>query len=197
MNVITAPNEILDSSPHPWLFLAGSIEMGAAAHWQKAMIEGLADVTGTIFNPRRTDWDSSWVQRASNRQFHRQVSWELMTMDMADYVFFNFCDDTKSPISLLELGICSISKPEVTIVRATANFWRFGNIEVVCERAEHQIPIIHSLDQALRYLEARLGRKERPGFIGAGKEPTQRPHAIGPHGPCDAPPETYDVPRGT
>ena len=175
MDVINAPNPIPDSMPHPWLFLAGSIEMGAAEQWQKNIIDGLADTTGTIFNPRRSDWDSSWEQRAHNREFHTQVSWELMTMDMADYVFFNFCDGTQSPITLLELGICSVAKPKVTIVRATSGFWRFGNIEIVCEQAKSTIRIIYSIEDAIRYLESRLARKDDPSYIGPGPEPTRSP----------------------
>ena len=56
------------------VFLAGSIEMGAAEDWQRLAEETLADCEVTIFNPRRDDWDSSWEQRIHNPEFNHQVN---------------------------------------------------------------------------------------------------------------------------
>ena len=41
------------------VFLAGSIEMGAAWDWQKYVEKKLKKENITLFNPRRDDWDSS------------------------------------------------------------------------------------------------------------------------------------------
>lgn len=165
MLVIKATAAISDQAEHPWLFLAGSIEMGKAEDWQHTVEEALKKTPGTIFNPRRDDWDATWTQRADNPQFFKQVTWELMAMHMADLVFFNFCDGTKSPITLLELGICSVAKPDRTVVRATSDFWRFGNIEILCLQTETAINIIHSIPEAIRYLQTRLGRKNDKSFV--------------------------------
>ena len=42
------------------LFLAGSIEMGAAVNWQDRLTTDLTPSPVRILNPRRDDWDSSW-----------------------------------------------------------------------------------------------------------------------------------------
>ena len=57
------------------IFLAGSIEMGTAEDWQSKVIKELETYKGYIFNPRRDDWDSSWVQDINNSQFFEQVTW--------------------------------------------------------------------------------------------------------------------------
>ena len=87
------------------IFLAGSIEMGAAEDWQEEVVQYFSDVNVVLLNPRRDNWDSSWEQSISNPQFYEQVTWELNAMDLADKILINFLPNTKSPISLLELGI--------------------------------------------------------------------------------------------
>ena len=41
------------------IFLAGSIEMGVAEDWQSYVAKRMEQFDCTIFNPRRTEWDSS------------------------------------------------------------------------------------------------------------------------------------------
>ena len=67
------------------VFLAGSIEMGSAEDWQKSLGEWLSEKNYNVFNPRRTDWDSSWIQSYENPQFSQQVKWELNSLDKADW----------------------------------------------------------------------------------------------------------------
>lgn len=76
-------------APAPWphgqrsVFLAGSIEMGTAVDWQAAVTKALlaARPDLLVLNPRRDDWDASWVQAIDNSQFFEQVSWELAAME--------------------------------------------------------------------------------------------------------------------
>ena len=67
------------------------------------MSNELKDVT--ILNPRRDDWDNSWTQSINNPQFREQVEWELEAMEKADIIAMYFDKSTKSPITLLELGL--------------------------------------------------------------------------------------------
>jgi len=111
MEVIKPPTEIERRHQRPSLFLAGSIEMGAAEDWQSRLITELRPVEGTIFNPRRDDWDSSWEQSINNRHFREQVEWELDALEAATLIAMYFAPGTKSPISLLELGLFAITPP--------------------------------------------------------------------------------------
>lgn len=130
MKVIEAPNS-LDGIEGTSVFLAGSIEMGTAEKWQDKIIAALQDNKGTLLNPRRHDWDSTWEQTRESPQFVKQIRWELSAMEKADIIVYYFDPATKSPITLLELGLYARSKKRV-IVCCKPEFWRSGNICVVC-----------------------------------------------------------------
>jgi hypothetical protein len=141
------------SSRNIKIFLAGSIEMGAAENWQEVIKDIFKHKSElVIFNPRRDDWDSSWVQKESNEQFNYQVNWELDKLTEADIIFMYFAPDTKSPISLLELGL--YADTEKMIVVCPDNFWRKGNVDIVCNR--YGIPIYETLDKGIGALITRL-----------------------------------------
>lgn len=113
------------------VFLAGSIEMGLAPDWQKKMTEALQDLPITVYNPRRDDWDSSWVQSIDNPQFREQVEWELEALDRATIKSFYIDPLTKSPITLMELGL---HVSDYSMVCCPEGFWRKGNVDIVCKR---------------------------------------------------------------
>lgn len=144
--VVTPPTRrYAKPGPQKSLFLAGSIEMGAAEDWQSKAIVKLSPIASIIYNPRRADWDSSWSQTIDHPEFNAQVTWELDMIQEADIVIFYFDPNTKSPITLMELGIACASKPSKTYVACPAGFWRRGNVEITCER--FGVPFFDSLDR--------------------------------------------------
>lgn len=120
------------------VFLAGSIEMGVAINWQDKVLKQLEPIDKGVvfFNPRRPDWNSSWEQKESHAEFNKQVTWEMDHLDKADMVIFYFDPNTKSPISLLELGLMAEQSTinKKIIVYCPEGFWRKGNVDVVCTR---------------------------------------------------------------
>jgi hypothetical protein len=98
MKTITAPNK-LTRSKKPLVFLAGSIEMGKATHWQEKVIQELKTYKGTLLNPRRSSWDSSWVQSMNNPRFKEQVEWELTGIEQSDLILFYFDPQTLREVS--------------------------------------------------------------------------------------------------
>ena len=137
MKIIKAPNKHNQLSGIK-IFLAGSIEMGVADKWQDRVTKYLTecekytDEELIILSPRRDDWDSSWEQSINNPQFKEQVNWELDSLEDSDIIVLWFDGNTKSPISLLEFGLFAESKK--IIVYCPDNFWRKGNVDIVCER---------------------------------------------------------------
>jgi hypothetical protein len=130
------------------IFLAGSIEMGIAENWQQIIENEFVNQENIcLINPRRDDWDSSWKQEISNPQFKEQVNWELDGLDKADLILFYFAPETKSPISMLELGLFASSKK--LIVCCPNGFCRKGNIDIVCER--YGINQVNTLDELINY----------------------------------------------
>lgn len=159
MREIKAPNFVPANGPQ--LFLAGSIEMGAAELWQERVVKALEDTDWTILNPRRDDWDSSWVQSKDFPQFREQVEWELNGIEGADTVLIYFAPNTKSPISLLELGLFAAGKKDSQelLVICPEGFWRKGNVDIVCER--YNVRQFESLDEALSDL---LQASQKKGY---------------------------------
>jgi hypothetical protein len=157
MKEIKAPDYV----PHfgykrPSLFLGGSIEMGNAPDWQRKVVELASDTNWTILNPRRDDWDSSWEQSIHNDKFREQVEWELTALDRAEKILLYLSPDTKSPISLLELGLHAQSHK--LIVVCPQGFWRKGNVDIVCVR--YNIQMSYSLEKAVSYLRNLRGWNE-------------------------------------
>ena len=139
------------------VFLAGSIEMGKAIDWQTGVsdkLNSLSELGGfiTIFNPRRDSWDLSWEQTENNTEFRNQVNWELNKLEESHIIFLNFVEDTMSPISLLELGHFASSGK--LIVCAPKEFYRRGNVEIVCSRMG--IPLFENFTDALSSLSSRI-----------------------------------------
>jgi hypothetical protein len=135
-------NIALRNSARKSVFLAGSIEMGVAENWQDRVGKFFHDLGYDIFNPRREEWDSSWEQKFENPQFYQQVNWELNALESADLVIMYFDPSTKSPISLLELGLFARSG-KLRVV-CPDGFWRKGNVEITCNY--YKIPLHNNLD---------------------------------------------------
>jgi hypothetical protein len=145
VRIFKAPESLIFNE-YPSIFLAGSIDMGAAEDWQRKVCDHFAGTNKNIYNPRRDDWDSSWEQKIENPQFNQQVNWELMAMEKADLIIMNFLPDSKSPVTLLELGLHANSKK--LMVCCPDAFYRSGNVHIVCRN--YQIPLFKNLDQLLR-----------------------------------------------
>ena len=140
--VIKPPTNHFNKTNNVYVFLAGSIEMGSAEPWQDEIVERFSENV-VFYNPRRDDWDSSWDH--NSEQFNEQVNWELDMLEDADIIVMYFDPATKSPISLLELGLYARSKK--LIVCCPDGFWRKGNVRVVCER--YKIPLYNDKESWL------------------------------------------------
>jgi len=152
--VIKPSDKDQEQELYPSVFLAGSIEMGKAEDWQKTVERELEKLDVTIFNPRRDDWDSSWVQEQSNPQFNHQVNWELNKLERSDIIFMYFSPETQSPISLLELG--RYAQYGKMIVCCPKGFWRKGNVDILCTR--ENVPVFEDLKSAIGALKTRINQ---------------------------------------
>lgn len=124
------------------VFLAGSIEQGLAENWQTNISKKLSNLDVIIINPRRDDWDSSWVQSVNNPQFYEQVTWEMYGLMNSDVIAMYFDPATKSPISLLELGLHAHDGK--LVIYCPNGFWRKGNVDVVAK--VYNIPVYTDKD---------------------------------------------------
>ena len=143
--IIKPPSPLQDGFS---VFLAGSIELGRAENWQTSLEEKLSGMDIVIFNPRRDDWDSSWSQNKINPKFREQVEWELAALEKTNLIAMYFEPDTKSPVSLLELGL--FARSGKMIVYCPEGFWRKGNVDIVCET--YGVPRVESLTDLTEYI---------------------------------------------
>lgn len=155
--ILTSPEYVpfdnIIHSDYKTIFLAGSIEMGIAENWQEIAIQELLQNENIIIlNPRRKEWDSSWIQRMSNPQFNEQVLWELNGQDNCDKILMHFDKNTKSPITLLELGLYASSGK--LVISCPDDFYRKGNVEIVALR--YGIPLFDNLEDSINYIKMTL-----------------------------------------
>lgn len=148
---IKAPEKV-PVSDVPKIFLAGSIEMGLAHPWQEEIAQQLKDYNVVLINPRRDRWDSSWKQEKEHPEFRAQVEWELNGLSTADYIVIYFDPETKSPVSLLELGLHA-DGGNVFVV-CPDGFWRKGNVDIVCER--YMIPQFGNVNEVVDHIKTLL-----------------------------------------
>lgn len=152
--VIKPPARVDLAAGERSVFLAGSIEMGRAEPWQAAVEAALADLPAALLNPRRDDWDASWVQSIDHPQFREQVEWELAGLERADVVAMYFAPDTQAPVSLLEFGLTA--RAGKLVVCCPPGYWRRGNVEVVAAR--YGVPLVPDLPALVRAVRERVGR---------------------------------------
>lgn len=132
MQVQKPPAPLAVPTGTPAVFLAGSIEMGAADDWQNLLCAMLDGRDVVVLNPRRDEWDATWRQSIDEPTFRAQVDWELDGLERADVIAMWFAPATRAPITLLELGLHARSGK--VVVGCPEGFWRKGNIEIVCAR---------------------------------------------------------------
>lgn len=123
------------------IFLAGTIDMGNSSDWQNTLISRLSDdryqnLNITIYNPRR------------DKEFNvddqeEQIRWELSHLDKADVILVNILPDSKSPITLMEIGLYANSGKLVVV--CPKEFYRYDNVRIVCEK--YNIPLYNSPGQ--------------------------------------------------
>ena len=114
------------------VFLAGSLETGETGDWQARVTSRLSNLPISILNPRGDNLDPGWEQVATDEQISEQVKWELDYIARADVIAMYFDPGTKASTALLEFGMCAGGRK--MIVGCPQNFYRRGNVEIVCER---------------------------------------------------------------
>jgi hypothetical protein len=134
MKVIKPPYSLENIQNKFSVFLAGSIEMGIAENWQEKIEKALERTDDIcILNPRRNDW----------------VSWELEGLEKANMIVFYFAPETKSPVSMLELGLFANSGK--LVVCCPEGFWRKGNIDIVCKK--YKIKQVNNLEEIIQNIK--------------------------------------------
>lgn len=115
------------------IFLAGTIDNGDSFNWQEELIELCKDLDIVFFNPRIKNWSGEMPPN----QLEYQIKWEQEHLDRANYIVMCLLDNSKSPISLLELGLYAQSGK--LLVFCNKDFYRYDNVRLTCHK--YDIPL--------------------------------------------------------
>lgn len=148
---IKAPNDF-SFEKQKIVFLAGSIEMGTAEPWQERFVKEFEGQDVIFINPRREDWDMTW--EGNDPRFIKHVDWELSGMETADLIVMYFDPNTKSPITLLELGLYAPDNQKKLFVCCPDKFWRKGNVQAVCKY--YEVMLVHEFQELIDALKSKI-----------------------------------------
>ena len=141
------------------LFLAGTIENNKATLWQKEVVDilnkELVNESLLILNPRRDIWTGSLEQTVENLELKKQIEWELQGLELADIIYMHLEKDSKSPISLLELGL--FAKSNKILLNCPDGFYRKANVDIICE--QYNIDNIKDYYESIKVLIQRIINK--------------------------------------
>lgn len=132
MTVYTPP-DLIESKHKNAMFLAGTIDMGNSEDWQAKTIKEFRGWPISIFNPRRSDWNSDLPQSPYEGPLRSQIIWEQEALNYCNILIFNFLKDSKSPITFMELGQFLKDGSKRIFVCCPPEFYRYSNIKVTCE----------------------------------------------------------------
>lgn len=115
------------------VFLAGTIDDGNSFNWQESLINRCQDLDVVFYSPRRKYWNKD----ATKEDIEFQIKWEQEHLDSVDLIVMCLLDSSKSPISLLELGL--YAKSNKIVVFCNPEFYRYTNVQMVCQK--YNIPL--------------------------------------------------------
>ena len=136
---------LADTSGFTGIFLAGTIDMGNSRDWQTETFEYFSSLPGKyiLFNPRQGNWDGS-----KPGEMDYQVNWELEHLEQADIIIMYIIGTSKSPITLLEMGL--FARSGKLYVACEPDFYRHDNVRITCAR--YGVPLYDTLEEMLEYV---------------------------------------------
>lgn len=138
--IITSEQKIPEKNSHEkYVFLAGSIDNRYFGNWRKETAKKL-ETKVNVFDPTNMKHDS-----LNDAEMKSHIIWELDALAIADKILLNFLPDSKSPISLVELGLYVASNK--LIVVCPKEFYKSRYVFTLCEK--YNTPIFENLNKAL------------------------------------------------
>lgn len=146
---LTAEEErIVAKAKNKWTtFLAGTIETENSEDWRKKYVEEMKDIANNITDCRNIEENYNSEtdviviynpkRNTPPEDIDTQINWELEALENVDNIYVNFEKNSKSPISLLELGL--FARTGKICVTCPKEFYKYDNVRVVCER--YNIPM--------------------------------------------------------
>lgn len=126
-----------------YYFLAGSMDFNESNSWRQKIMQEMKHLVHFL-DPTRIEHNDF-----SDSQMKEHIEWELDALNISDKIILNFKEDSKSPISLLELGM--YVKSSKLVVVCPSKFYQRRYINVLCNK--YNTPFFDSFDEAIEYLK--------------------------------------------
>jgi len=145
IKMIKAPALLSENDNNSYkIFFAGSIDNGSAIDWQAKVFKDLKKLVNGLgstklkqdivcISPRRDNWGPP-----TEEKMIYQIIWELSNIDRSDLVIVYFADDSKSPITFLELGTLLANNKNI-IIYCSDKFYRYNNVKITSEHYSKSI----------------------------------------------------------
>ncbi len=124
------------------IFLAGSMDHKQEGSWREEIIAEFG--TNDIFDPTNTHHDE-----LNTEQMKHHIVWELGALQQSDLILLNFLKESKSPISLVELGMYVTSNKLIFI--CPKEFYKSDYVHTLCNK--YNTPIFNTLNEAKTLLK--------------------------------------------
>ncbi|WP_055447706.1 nucleoside 2-deoxyribosyltransferase domain-containing protein [Lacinutrix mariniflava] len=126
-----------------YYFLAGSMDFNESNSWRQKIMQEMKHLVHFLDATRIEHNDFS------DSQMKEHIEWELDALIISDKIILNFKEDSKSPISILELGM--YVKSSKLVVVCPNKFYQRRYINVLCNK--YNTPFFDSFDEAIEYLK--------------------------------------------
>jgi len=134
------------------IYLAGTMDFGSQENdWQTKFANGIVQLTDpikgilmykttrfVIFNPHVPPQNQT-APDLNNPEFVQTMQWRMQMQDMADIVFINIMNKSKSPVPILEFG--SNLRSGKMIVRCGEQNIMYSQIRLYCEK--YNVPLLN------------------------------------------------------
>lgn len=128
------------------VFLAGGISN--CPNWQIELVNKLKDTDLFFLNPRRHNFPMG-----DKEEGMKQIKWEFAHIKRADMISFWFPKETLCPITLFELGACSMMDKPI-FVGCHPDYKRRFDVEIQLELRRPEVEIVYSLDDLANQLRS-------------------------------------------
>ena len=126
-----------------YYFLAGSMDFNSGDSWREKVVNELKESV-CIFDPTRIEHNDF-----SDAQMKEHIEWELDALALSDRILLNLLPSSKSPISLVELGLYVESAK--LIVVCPESFYQRRYIETICNK--YDTVLFDNLDEGIEYIK--------------------------------------------
>ncbi len=125
------------------VFLAGSMCIDKEDNWRKNVIKNYANDFDFI------DPTNENHNLLNDSLMKKHINWELEGLELSDIIFMNLLPESKSPISMVELGLYARSNK--LIICCPENFYQYRYINALAKK--YNVTLFSELDKGIQYLK--------------------------------------------